>query len=155
MLGSEATYFLNADGASIGEHDATALCERLPHEAGIVAIPTAAFAADPLGPTRSLVRFAFPKRDEVIDEAIERLARWASRAADDRGKDSALGGILGWRAPRTSGNWSPATSFRPGDDRHTKRRLGEREYQLRLVSSTRGGRVRSPRARSPRFLEAV
>ena len=31
------------------------------------------------GRTRSLIRFAFPKRDEVIDEAIDRLARWASR----------------------------------------------------------------------------
>jgi N-succinyldiaminopimelate aminotransferase len=79
VLACEGTYFLNADGASIGEDDATALCERLPHEAGIVAIPTAAFAADPLGPTRSLIRFAFPKRDEVIAEAIDRLARWASR----------------------------------------------------------------------------
>jgi N-succinyldiaminopimelate aminotransferase len=79
VLGCEGTYFLNADGASIGEGDATALCERLPHEAGIVAIPTAAFAADPLGPTHSLIRFAFPKRDEVIAEAIDRLARWANR----------------------------------------------------------------------------
>ena len=78
VLPSQATYFLNADGAPLGEHDATALCERLPVEAGIVAIPTSAFAADPDGPTRSLVRFAFPKRDEVIDEALARLARWAA-----------------------------------------------------------------------------
>ena len=82
VLESQATYFLNVDGAPLGEHDATALCERLPHEAGIVAIPTSAFAADPAGPTRSLVRFAFPKRDEVIAEALERLARWsATRSA--------------------------------------------------------------------------
>jgi N-succinyldiaminopimelate aminotransferase len=78
VLGCEGTYFLNADGTSLGEADATALCERLPHDAGIVAIPTAAFAADPNGPTRPLIRFAFPKRDEVIGEAIERLARWAA-----------------------------------------------------------------------------
>jgi N-succinyldiaminopimelate aminotransferase len=77
-LHSQATYFLNADGAPLGEHDATALCERLPVEAGVVAIPTSAFAADPDGATRSLIRFAFPKRDEVIEEALARLARWAS-----------------------------------------------------------------------------
>jgi N-succinyldiaminopimelate aminotransferase len=78
VLPSQATYFLNVDGAAIGEHDATALCERLPVDAGVVAIPTAAFAADPRGATRSLIRFAFPKRDEVIDEALARLARWAA-----------------------------------------------------------------------------
>ena len=78
VLPSQATYFLNADAAPLGEHDATALCERLPVDAGVVAIPTSAFAADPGGPTRSLVRFAFPKRDEVIDEALARLARWAA-----------------------------------------------------------------------------
>ena len=79
VLPSQATYFLNVDGTPLGEPDATALCERLPIEAGVVAIPTAAFAADPAGPTRSLVRFAFPKGDEVIDEALARLARWAPR----------------------------------------------------------------------------
>jgi N-succinyldiaminopimelate aminotransferase len=81
VLPSAATYFLNADGTPLGEHDATALCERLPHEAGVVAIPTSAFAADPAGPTRSLVRFAFPKGDDVIDEAVRRIDRWASERA--------------------------------------------------------------------------
>jgi len=78
VLHSQATYFLNADGTPLGEPDATALCERLPVEAGVVAIPTSAFAADPDGPTRALIRFAFPKRDEVIDEALARLARWGA-----------------------------------------------------------------------------
>ena len=77
VLPSAATYFLNADGTPLGEADATALCERLPREAGIVAIPTSAFAADPAGSTRSLLRFAFPKRDAVIDEAVERICSWA------------------------------------------------------------------------------
>jgi N-succinyldiaminopimelate aminotransferase len=81
VLPSAATYFLNADGTPLGEHDATALCERLPHEAGVVAIPTSAFAADPAGPTRSLIRFAFPKDDAVIDEAVRRIERWASERA--------------------------------------------------------------------------
>jgi N-succinyldiaminopimelate aminotransferase len=77
VLPSAATYFLNADATPLGEPDATALCERLPHEAGIVAIPTSAFAADPAGSTRSLVRFAFPKGDAVLDEAVERICSWA------------------------------------------------------------------------------
>ena len=78
VLPSAATYFLNADGTPLGESDATSLCERLPLEAGVVAIPTSAFAADPAGPTRSLVRFAFPKGDAVLDEAVARIGRWAA-----------------------------------------------------------------------------
>jgi N-succinyldiaminopimelate aminotransferase len=81
VLPSQATYFLNVDGTPLGEPDATALCERLPLEAGVVAIPIAAFAADPAGPTRPLVRFAFPKRGEVLAEGLERIARWASARA--------------------------------------------------------------------------
>ena len=95
VLASQATYFLNADGSAIGEDDATALCERLPLEEGIVAIPTSAFAADPEGATRSLLRFAFPKRDEVIDEAAARLALAGLRSASAR---------TSGRIPRSSGS---------------------------------------------------
>ena len=77
VLPTAATYFLNADGTPLGELEATALCERLPREARVVAIPTSAFAADPAGATRSLLRFAFPKGDAVIDEAVARICRWA------------------------------------------------------------------------------
>jgi N-succinyldiaminopimelate aminotransferase len=79
VLPSQGSYFLNADAAPIGEHDATALCERLPLDAGVVGIPTSVFSVDPAGPTRSLVRFAFCKRAEVLDQAVERLAAWAAR----------------------------------------------------------------------------
>ena len=78
VLASASTYFLNADASPLGEPDARALCERLAREAGVVAIPTSAFAADRSGPTRPLVRFAFPKGDSVIEEAVRRIARWAS-----------------------------------------------------------------------------
>jgi N-succinyldiaminopimelate aminotransferase len=77
VLPTAATYFINADGTPLGEPDATALCERLPQEAGVVAIPTSAFAADPSGATRSLVRFAFPKGDALLDEAVARIRGWA------------------------------------------------------------------------------
>jgi N-succinyldiaminopimelate aminotransferase len=77
VLASAGTYFINADGRSLGEDDAVALCERLVHEAGVVAIPTSAFSAAPDGAIRPLIRFAFPKGDDVLDEAAERLGRWA------------------------------------------------------------------------------
>jgi N-succinyldiaminopimelate aminotransferase len=65
-------YFVNADLAPLGVADAAAWCRTLPARAGVVAIPTSAFYADP-DAGRTLVRFAFCKRREVIDEAVERL----------------------------------------------------------------------------------
>lgn len=74
VLPSAGTYFLNADAAPLGEPDARALCLRLPEEAGVVAIPVSAFVADPGdGRTRSLVRFTFCKRRDVVEEAVQRL----------------------------------------------------------------------------------
>jgi N-succinyldiaminopimelate aminotransferase len=63
------TYFVNAqvDG------DGAAFCRELPERAGVVAIPTSVFYDDPQA-GRSLVRFAFCKREAVIDEAAARLA---------------------------------------------------------------------------------
>jgi N-succinyldiaminopimelate aminotransferase len=80
VLPTAGTYFLNADAAAISaDCNATDLCLRLPHEAGVVAIPISAFRSDPEGKGRSIVRFAFCKRDEVLDEATARLADWAAR----------------------------------------------------------------------------
>jgi N-succinyldiaminopimelate aminotransferase len=64
------TYFVNARVNG----DGAAFCRELPERAGIVAIPTAVFYDDPEA-GRSLVRFAFCKRHEVIAEAATRLAR--------------------------------------------------------------------------------
>jgi N-succinyldiaminopimelate aminotransferase len=65
----EGTYFVNVD---VGE-DGMAFCRTLPERCGVVAIPTGVFYDDPSAGA-SLVRFAFCKRDEVIDEAAARLA---------------------------------------------------------------------------------
>ena len=67
-------YFVNADVAPLGVGDARAWCLELPERAGVVAIPTSAFYGDPEA-GRTLVRFAFCKRPEVIDEAVGRLMR--------------------------------------------------------------------------------
>ena len=69
-LPAAGTYFVNA----IVPGDAVEFCRSLVSRAGVVAIPTSVFYDDPeVG--RSLVRFAFCKRDAVIDEAAARLAR--------------------------------------------------------------------------------
>ena len=63
------TYFVNAR-----VQDGAAFCRALPERAGVVAIPTAVFYDDP-DAGAGLVRFAFCKRDSVIDEAARRLAK--------------------------------------------------------------------------------
>ncbi|HTE62887.1 MAG TPA: pyridoxal phosphate-dependent aminotransferase [Solirubrobacteraceae bacterium] len=68
------TYFVTADIRPLGERDGHAFCLALPERAGVVAVPTVVFY-DAKDVGRPLVRFAFCKRDEVIDEAAARLAR--------------------------------------------------------------------------------
>jgi N-succinyldiaminopimelate aminotransferase len=63
------TYFVNVRV----EGDGAEFCRALPERAGVVAIPTSVFYDDEEA-GRSLVRFAFCKRDSVIDEAAARLA---------------------------------------------------------------------------------
>jgi N-succinyldiaminopimelate aminotransferase len=68
------TYFVTTDIRPLGERDGHAFCLQLPERAGVVAVPTVVFYDDKeVG--RPLVRFAFCKRDAVIDEAAARLAR--------------------------------------------------------------------------------
>ena len=69
VLMPAGTYFLNVRVAG----DGAEFCRALPERAGVVAIPTAVFYDDPEA-GRRLVRFAFCKRDDVMDEAARRLA---------------------------------------------------------------------------------
>ena len=70
---SAGTYFVVTDVAPLGVTDGAEFCWRLPELAGVAAVPVSVFCADPeLG--RTLVRFAFCKRDEVLTEAVSRLA---------------------------------------------------------------------------------
>ncbi len=73
VMSPQGTYFVLADLRSIGESDGMAFCRALPERAGVVAIPTEVFAQD-RGQWRHVVRFAFCKADDVIDEACRRLA---------------------------------------------------------------------------------
>jgi len=67
------TYFVVTDVAPLGFDDGAAFCWRLPQLVGVAAVPVSVFCVDPeLG--RTLVRFAFCKRDEVLTAAVERLA---------------------------------------------------------------------------------
>lgn len=68
------TYFIVADSAPLGWQDAAAFCRALPGLAGVVAVPLSAFCADRNDPGyASLVRFAYCKRTEVLERAVEGL----------------------------------------------------------------------------------
>ncbi|WP_225565170.1 pyridoxal phosphate-dependent aminotransferase [Isoptericola luteus] len=88
----QGTYFVIADGAPLGFDDGHELCRRLPELAGVVGVPVSAFcragstAAEAMA---SRVRFTFVKREDVLRDAVDRLARLrregtTSRAAGAR-----------------------------------------------------------------------
>jgi len=70
----DGTYFITTDIAPLGEKDAMEFCLALPDRAGVVAIPSAVFYDDNPEAGRTMVRFAFCKRPEVLKEALSRLS---------------------------------------------------------------------------------
>ncbi|MCC9311277.1 pyridoxal phosphate-dependent aminotransferase [Kitasatospora sp. RB6PN24] len=70
----EGTYFITTDITPLGETDGLEFCRTLPERCGVVAIPNVVFY-DNAEAGRSLVRFTFCKRDEVLADAVERLQR--------------------------------------------------------------------------------
>jgi N-succinyldiaminopimelate aminotransferase len=67
-----ATYFVMTDIRAFGEESGVEFCRRLPDRCGVVAVPASPFYDDP-ATGRTLVRFAFCKQPDVIDEAVRRL----------------------------------------------------------------------------------
>ncbi|GMA22310.1 N-succinyldiaminopimelate aminotransferase DapC [Luteimicrobium album] len=76
----QGTYFVLADAAPLGFDDGTDLCRRLPELAGVVGVPVAAFCTPGSATERALrswVRFTFVKREDVLRDAVRRLAALA------------------------------------------------------------------------------
>ncbi len=68
------TYFMMADHSAFGFEDDVAFCRHLTTEVGVAAIPpTAFYEHKELG--RHLVRFAFCKKMETMEKAVERLGK--------------------------------------------------------------------------------
>ena len=67
------TFFITTDIGGLGEKDGMDFCRELPHRAGVVAIPSSVFYDDKEA-GRTQVRFAFCKKEEVLREALARLA---------------------------------------------------------------------------------
>ncbi len=73
----QGTYFVTTDITPLGYDDGVAFCRDLPERCGVVAIPHQVFYDDPRA-GKSLVRWAFCKRDDVLDEAVKRLSLLSS-----------------------------------------------------------------------------
>jgi N-succinyldiaminopimelate aminotransferase len=72
------TYFVIADAGPLGATDALEFARELPARAGVAAVPVSVFHDDK-DAARTLLRFAFCKRDEVLVEATRRLHVLRSR----------------------------------------------------------------------------
>ena len=68
----QGTYFITADISPLTSEDGYSFCRSLPERCGVVAVPTSVFYENP-DDGRSVVRFAFCKRFEVLEEAATRL----------------------------------------------------------------------------------
>jgi N-succinyldiaminopimelate aminotransferase len=68
----EGTYFALTDVGRLGWADGLEFCEALPGRAGVVAIPAQAFYDD-VEAGRHLVRWAFCKEPDVIEDGLRRL----------------------------------------------------------------------------------
>ena len=67
------TFFVTTDIRGLGEKDGMEFCRELPRRARVVAIPSSVFYDDQEA-GRTQVRFAFCKKEEVLREALARLA---------------------------------------------------------------------------------
>ncbi|MBB3039411.1 pyridoxal phosphate-dependent aminotransferase [Hoyosella altamirensis] len=88
---SDGTYFICADPRPLGYTDAATFCRTLPRSIGVAAVPVSAFTdADDSASWKHLVRFAFCKQHQVLDEAAKRLARLAEGPASHSGVASEI-----------------------------------------------------------------
>jgi len=68
------TYFITTDIRPLGHTDSIDFCRLLPERTGVVAIPTQVFY-DNKQAGRPLVRWAFCKKEELLQEALTRLQK--------------------------------------------------------------------------------
>ncbi|MFL4474819.1 aminotransferase class I/II-fold pyridoxal phosphate-dependent enzyme [Paeniglutamicibacter sp. MACA_103] len=76
----QGTYFIVADVAPLGFDNALDLARQMPESVGVAGIPLSVFChADGAERTRSLMRFAFCKKPELLTEAAVRLSHLSAK----------------------------------------------------------------------------
>ena len=69
----QGTYFVTTDVSSLGHADGRAFCAVMAERAKVVAIPNQVFYEDDSAEGRHLIRWAFCKEQDVLEEGIRRL----------------------------------------------------------------------------------
>ena len=77
VFSAQGTYFTTVDIRPLGHEDGRQFCLSLPERVGVVAIPSQVFYTNK-AEGQHLVRFAFCKKDELLDDAVSRLAALAN-----------------------------------------------------------------------------
>ena len=78
VMRTEGTYFLSVDIRSVGFNgDDLEFCRHITTKAGVAAIPVSICYHD--GGVKHFARFCFSKKDAVLDEAVDRLAKHFGR----------------------------------------------------------------------------
>ena len=73
-------YYIMTDIEAFGFDNDVAFCRMLVQDVGIAAVPGGSFYSDPAA-GRRYVRFAYPKKDEILAEAARRLTKLSPRVA--------------------------------------------------------------------------
>jgi aspartate/methionine/tyrosine aminotransferase len=76
----DGAYYVMTDVSGFGATDDVAFVRELIERVGVAAVPGSSFYADPAG-GRTQVRFAFPKRRETLEAAVQRLSELRARLA--------------------------------------------------------------------------
>ncbi|MCY1013176.1 methionine aminotransferase [Nannocystis pusilla] len=79
VLAPAGAYFVMTDIRPLGYADDVEFCRMLPEQVGVAAIPPSSFYERPAN-GRHLVRWAFCKTDDVLDEGLRRLQKLPRRA---------------------------------------------------------------------------
>jgi N-succinyldiaminopimelate aminotransferase len=74
VFASPGTFFLTTDISALSDDDGYQFCLELPARCGLVAIPSSVFYDDK-DAGRRYVRWMYSKRQDVLDDAVERLSK--------------------------------------------------------------------------------
>jgi len=73
-LKPQGAYFILADFSSVWKGDDTSFAEHMVKDGGVATVPASSFFATP-GLGKKQVRFAFPKQDKTLREAVARMEK--------------------------------------------------------------------------------
>jgi aminotransferase len=73
-LKPQGAYYILADLGAVWEGDDLSFAQHLVKDGGVATVPASSFFATP-GLGKKKVRFAFPKQDRTLKEAVERMRK--------------------------------------------------------------------------------